>query len=443
MTKGRLDAARLPQSYWAATAESAASTPSLKGQAVADVCIIGGGFTGLSAALHLSMAGVTTCLLEAAEPGWGASGRNGGQIIPGFKAERSELVQKLGEAAAERLFSWSGTFVDQTLDVIRRHKIECRASQPGWIQPAHSLDTLRSFRRRIEEWQSRDAPVESLGWAETAKLLGTAWYPGAVLDRRGGRLHPLSYSRGLARTAQQTGAAIHGNSPVRKVARENARWRIDTDQGHVTADKIIFCTNAYTNVGGELWPNLATSIVPILSYMVATAPIPQQLREGLLPGGHTAADLKRLTNHFRLEPDGRLLFGGRGSLTEGDDRINSAQVVARLREFFPQLKNIPLDFFWSGHVALTMDHLPHLHELAPGVWTAIGCNGRGVGMCTAMGKVLSDLLTVNDRAACPVPITDVKPIPFHGARLPAMQATVWWKGLRDRIDHSLVGSRSI
>jgi glycine/D-amino acid oxidase-like deaminating enzyme len=218
--------------------------------------------------------------------------------------------------------------------------------------------------------------------------------------------------------------------------RSGPRWRVKTALGAVVADQVIICTNAYSGMAGEFWPALAQSVVPVPSYMVATRSLSSNLLGSILPEGHTAADLKRLTNHFRIESDGRLLFGGRGSLVEGDDRTKSAHVVAKMIELFPQLANTELEYFWSGNVALTMDHVPHLHQLAPGVLAALGCNGRGVGMGTAMGKVLSDLATGRSYQDCPVPITPVRAIPFHRVRLPAMQATIWWKALRDRMDHN-------
>jgi glycine/D-amino acid oxidase-like deaminating enzyme len=177
-------------------------------------------------------------------------------------------------------------------------------------------------------------------------------------------------------------------------------------------------------------------VVPVPSYMVATAPLGDNLRRSILPEGHTAADLKRLTNHFRIEPDGRLLFGGRGGLSEGGAVADYAPVVAKLREFFPQLGHVGLDYFWSGRVALTLDHLPHLHELGPGLFAALGCNGRGVGMASAMGKTVADLLGGMVERDCPVPVTRLRPIPLHGLRLPAMQAAVRWKDLRDRMERA-------
>jgi glycine/D-amino acid oxidase-like deaminating enzyme len=423
----------LPDSYWAATAGSAAPTPPLAGDRRADICIVGGGYAGLSAALHLAEAGAAVILLEAAEPGWGASGRNGGQIIPGFKAERRELVRRLGEGPGGRLFDWSGCFVDFTLALIERHGIACQASRPGWIQPAHSAAILRDYERRAAEWQARGVAARILDAAESERLLGTGWYKGAYLDPRGGRLQPLSYARGLARAALKAGAKIHGDTLVRDVTRGPKGWRVAAEGGVVEADRVLLCTNAYSAMaGGDApWPGLARSVVPVPSYMVATAPLGENVRRTILPEGHTAADLKRLTNHFRLEPDGRLLFGGRGGLRDDGSESGFVPVIGKLREFFPQLGPIACDYYWSGRVALTLDHVPHLHEPAPGLHAALGCNGRGVGMATAMGKVAADRLLGRPLEECPVPVSPIRPIPFHGFRLPAMQVTVWWKALRD------------
>jgi glycine/D-amino acid oxidase-like deaminating enzyme len=428
----------LPPSYWAATAPDGPPAPPLEGARPADVCVVGGGYLGLSAALHLAEAGAAVALLEAAEPGWGASGRNGGQIIAGFKAERSELVRELGEARGDRLFRWSGGFPDFTLELIRRHRIECEASQPGWLQPAHSIGSLRAFEARAEARRALGAPVAMLAARETERLTGTGWYKGAYLDRRGGRLHPLRYARGLARAAIGAGAVLHGESMVERISREGARWRVAAARGAIEADRVLLCTNAYGALAGldRPWPDLARSVVPVPSYMVATVPLGDNIRRSILPEGHTSADLKRLTNHFRIEPDGRLLFGGRGGLSDGGAIDDYAPVVAKLREFFPQLGHVELDYFWSGRVALTLDHLPHLHELGPGLFAALGCNGRGVGMASAMGKAVADLLRGMSERDCPVPVTRLRPIPFHGLRLPAMRAAVLWKAMRDRLERA-------
>jgi glycine/D-amino acid oxidase-like deaminating enzyme len=296
---------------------------------------------------------------------------------------------------------------------------------------------LAAYRKRTTEWQSRGAPVDILDAAAAAELLGTSWYKGAYLDRRGGRLHPLSYARGLARAGLRQGAEIFGHTLVREVKRAGRGFHVKTENGVVASDQVLLCTNAYTDMSGSrrLWPGLATSVVPVLSYMIATEPLGDNLRWSILPSGHTAADLKRLTNHFRLEPDGRFLFGGRGGLSESGGPKSFEPLLIKLRECFPQLADARVDYQWAGKVALTLDHLPHLHELQPGLIAALGCNGRGVGMASNIGKVVADLMLGGEARDCPVPVTRLKPIPFHRLRLPAMQAAIWWKAHRDRAEH--------
>jgi glycine/D-amino acid oxidase-like deaminating enzyme len=391
----------------------------------------------LSTALHLSESGANVAVIDAAEPGWGASGRNGGQIIPGFKAERTILVRTLGAENGNRLFAWSGEFADFTLQLIRRRGIECQASRSGWIQPAHSYKSLEAYRVRVDEWGSLGAQVRVIDAKETERLLGTTWYKGAYIDPRGGRLHPLNYARGLAKAAQKNGARVYTLSPVKQLAPSAGGWLVKSDFGFIRTTQVVLCTNAYTalNGSGSLWPKLGRSIIPVPSYMIATEPLGDNVRGGILPEGQTAADLKRLTNHFRLEPDGRLLFGGRGGFGNSEDPRSYAPLISRLHQYFPQLGDVAIEYRWSGHVALTMDHVPHLHRPAKGVVIAIGCNGRGVGMATSAGKVVADLICGRRDEESPIPLTNIKPIPFHGFRRPAMEIAVWWKSVRDWIEH--------
>jgi glycine/D-amino acid oxidase-like deaminating enzyme len=418
-------------SYWMSNAEPGMAFMPLQGDASATACVVGGGYLGLSTALHLAEAGVDTVLLEAQEPGFGASGRNGGQIIKGFKSERSELVEKLGEVRGNRLFAWSARFVEDTIDLISRHGIECQASQPGWLQPAHSAKALAAYEKRAEERRKAGIPARILSRAEAADMLGTDWYFGAYYDESGGRLHPLSYARGLARAASAKGARIHAHSAVETVRREAGRWRVETAAGHVLADQVLICTNAYTDSGSPLIPNLGKSIVSVPSYMIATAPLSPNLRASILPGGQTAADLKKLTNHFRLERDGRFLFGGRGALPETDHPSSFREVKRMLAQIYPQLSDQPIEFRWSGRVAVTTDGSPHLHAPAPGLWAMLGCNGRGVGYCTSAGKVMSQLMQGMEIDESPIPVTRIKPIAFHSFHVTGSRVALWWKHRSD------------
>ncbi len=423
---------KMPNSYWAATATAAPKCPALDCEITADICIVGGGFLGLSAALNLAEKGRKVVLLEASQPGWGASGRNGGQIIPGVKAERSILVEQLGEEQGGRLFEWAGQAVEETLALINRYGINCNASQPGWLQPAHSDKILETNRQRVEEWNELGIKTRLLSKQETADRLGTNWYHGAYFDPRGGRLHPLSYAYGLARAAQNTGVRIFGNSKANKAIAAKNGWTVWTDFGAVKTEQMLVCTNAYTDSGTSLVPRLEKTIISLPSYMIATAPLSNEQRKTILPAGETAADLRELMNHFRLEQDGRFIIGGRGDLSETDQPQSFRHITAKLGEIFPQLANQPIDFRWSGRVAITIDGLPHIHNPARGLWTAIGCNGRGVGYCTLAGGLMGELMTGGDAIQSPIPVSTMKQIPFHRFHTIGARFVIFWKSWQDK-----------
>jgi glycine/D-amino acid oxidase-like deaminating enzyme len=420
------------RSLWSATAEEPAPpAPPLQGAAKADIAIVGGGFTGLSAALHLAEQGVDAMVLEAEEPGFGASGRNGGQVIPGLKYDPDELIQMFGPERGERLAEIVGGAADFAFGLIERHGISCAPVRQGWIQGVHAESKLDSAKRRAEQWARRGAPVRILSRAETAELTGTERYCGGLLDGRGGMIQPLSYARGLARAALERGARIHGRSPALSLTRGVKGWRVGTPEGAVLADRVLIATNGYT---GDLWPGLKRSLVPVNSFQVASRPLTDNLRSAILPGGQPVSDTRRLLRYFRLDPDGRLLMGGRGA-SSGDDRSSLYERLRRAaRWLFPQLNGLEWEFFWSGKVALTADHLPHIHEPAPGILAALGYNGRGVAMASRMGKLVADHLAGAPPEALGFPITRIRPLPFWSLRQPAVSALIGWYRLRDWLD---------
>jgi glycine/D-amino acid oxidase-like deaminating enzyme len=422
---------RMPKSLWAATAPPAPDTPKLEGEARTDAVIVGGGFTGLSAALHLAETGAKVILLEAAEPGWGASGRNGGQVIAGFKYDPGELAAKFGPVAGVRLAEFADGTADLVFGLIERYKISCTAARTGWIQAAHCAKARRTLENRAGHWQRLGAPVEVLDAKAVAAATGTEIYSGAMLDRRGGVLQPLAYARGLAKAAQAVGAQIHGESPARRIVPDGKSWRVESSQGAVIANQVLLCTNAYTDA---LWPGLARSVIPAFSYQIATVPLGDNLRAGILPKGEGVSDTRRLLRYFRLDPQGRLILGGRGRFKETEEPAFYRGIANELRGLFPRLETVDLEFHWSGQVALTLDHMPHLHELAPGVTAALGYNGRGVAMATAVGKLLAERVQGRPLADLPLPASPLKPVPFHGLRQPALAAAVTWKRALDRID---------
>lgn len=400
----------LANSLWAATAGPPPDCPPLDGTALAEVAIVGGGYTGLSAALHLAGRGVSVMLLEAESPGWGASGRNGGQVNPGLKEAPAEVERRLGTEAGARLAGFAGTAADLVFDLIATHGIDCAAHRPGWLRAAPNPHTLDALKAQAEDWQCRGARVEVLDRAETARLLGTTAYKGGLIDRRGGNLHPLNYALGLAHAAQAAGARLHGSSCVTAITPHGDGYRLTTANGALDAGRVLLCTNGYTDA---LWPGLAQSVVPVVSVQVATEPLPAGVAGTILPEGHSPSDLRRLLLYWRRAPDGRFVMGGRGAWREGGLLRTQAALRRAAGALYPALRGVRWDFAWGGQVAITADHLPHLHRLGAGVMAALGYNGRGVALATAMGAELAAWAAGTPARDLALPVTPLSPVPFH------------------------------
>ena len=418
------------RSLWTATAGPAPSTPPLDGEAAADVVVIGGGFTGLSTALHLAEAGVSVVVLEAESPGWGASGRNGGQVIPGLKHDPEELEALFGAEQAERLIAMVGGAADLVFQLIERHGIDCDARRQGWIQAAHDAAGLAAVERRAADWAGRGAPVEVLDRASVGELIGSERYVGGLVDRRGGALHPLNYALGLAAAAIRAGAVVCGQSRVTAIDRSGHGFLVRTASGVVRTGRIVIGTNAHAD--GLIEP-LRRSVVPVRSVQVATRPLSANLRRSILPEGQVVSDTRRLLLYFRLDAEGRFLMGGRGAFGERGVLARQADLRRVTVELFPQLGDIEWQHHWGGFVALTTDHLPHLHEIEPGIATATGYNGRGVAMATAMGKELARWASGTAARDLAFPVTGIEPVRFHALRKPAISALAAFYRLQDRL----------
>ena len=418
----------LAPSLWAATAPAPAPTPPLETSRTADVCVVGAGYAGLSTARHLAERGVSTVVLEAHEPGWGGSGRNGGQVIPGLKYDPDELVAKFPERG-EALAAFAGGTADAVFDLIDRHKMAVPHVRAGWIQGAHTPASVETVRRRAEQWAKRGAPAEFLDKAATERHLGTPQYDASWIDRRGGAVQPLSYARGLVRAALAAGAAIHGGSRAAALERHGGRWRVATDRGPaVTADKVVICTNGYT---GDLVPGLRRTVIAPNSFQIATTPLSDNLRRSILPEGQVSSDTRKLLLYFRLDHEGRFIMGGRGPFREPRGAADWAHLERVVGKMFPQLKGTPIAYRWCGRVALTRDFLPHLHEPEPGLVVDIGCMGRGVGLQTAMGMRIAEYAATGDRRALPFPIVPIRPLPLHRLHKAYVSAVIAWYRLTD------------
>ncbi|MBV8144073.1 MAG: FAD-binding oxidoreductase [Gammaproteobacteria bacterium] len=398
------------QSLWSVTAPPGPVCEPLSGTQRAQAVVIGAGYTGLSAALHLAEAGREVVVLEAAEIGERASGLNGGQVIPGVKPDPDVLERLLGPYAGGRLVATTGAGPDLVFELIARLGIECEAKRAGWIQPATSEAALVQLARRVEQWLRRGAAVSLLSRSEVLQLTGSALYRGGLLDRRGGTVQPLAYVRGLAQAVLRTGARIHTRTPALRLGRRNGSWSVETPQGSVSAPVVIIATNAYTDGISE---ELRRTLVAVPSFQVATAPVPVELRSTILPEGQAASDTWHLLRYFRLDASGRLILGSRGTFSQSPHLRDVHYHYQAVHELFPQLKGIPFEYHWGGLVAMTQDQLPHLHELGPGLLAGLGYNGRGVAMATVMGRVLARRALGAQVAELGFPVSPVLPVPFH------------------------------
>jgi glycine/D-amino acid oxidase-like deaminating enzyme len=429
--------APLAGSLWTATAADLPDCPPLRGRARADVAVVGAGYTGLSAAIHLAERGVGVVVLEAAHPGWGASGRNGGQVIPGLKEDPDTIEQLFGPEVGSRMVAFAGAAPDVVFDLIGRHGIDCDAERAGWIQPAHDDATRGTLERRVAQWAARGAPVELIDADATARLIGSPVYREAALDRRGGAVHPLKYALGLAAAASRLGVSIHGDSRVTAIERADGRLLLKTGAGEVSVEQALVCTNGYS---GPLHHGLRRSVVPVCSVQVATEPLSGNVRATIFPEHHVASDMRRLLVYYRLTREGRLVMGGRGAYGDNGIRRQMDRLRSLAAAMFPQVGRVEWPFHWGGFVAMTADHFPHLNEIEPGITAALGYNGRGVAMASSMGRVLADRAAGSGEDRLAFPMTPLRPIPFHGLRWPAVAAFVGWNGLRDRIDARRAGA---
>ena len=386
---------RLPTSgsLWAATAPPPPATTPLEGEARAEVAIVGAGYTGLSAALHLAEAGIRTTLLETAEIGFGASGRNNGQVIPTLsRIDPDDIVAAIpaalgGADKGESLLALIRDSASLVFDLIQRHGIACEAVQNGWIQPAHLPSRLALSERRAAQWARRGAPVRLLDRAEMEALTGTGHWHGGWENRSGGHLNPLAFARGLAAAAIAAGARIHTQSPVASIERgPTGGWRLATPSGTLDAARVILATQAYTD---DLWCGLKRSIIPVRSYQLATAPLPPDIRRTILPHDHALSDTRGDLHFFRFDRAGRLVTGGNLILPWVWRARLAARIADRVRHVFPQLPDPRFEHAWWGYFATTPDRLPHVYELAPGVLTWLGCNGRGLALSVALGRELA------------------------------------------------------
>lgn len=354
-----------------------------------DVAIVGGGYTGLAAARTLARRGTDVTLLERHTIGWGASSRNGGFVLPGFKPDVEGLARTLGLAEARRLFELSLQAVGALEALVADEGIECGYARCGTVvlaaRPGH-LAALERSRQFLQDQLGHETTL--LGPSELRLEIGSARYHGGLLDPLAGSVQPAALVQGLAEAAERAGARLCEGTEVRSIERLRQGFGVVTAQGTIAAREVLVATNGYT---GAAMPALRRRVVPVGSYLIATAPLDPALAQRLVPRRRVLSDTKNLLYYFRLSPDGRMVFGGRAAFTP-TPVARSAEILARgMVEVFPELAGVAVEYAWGGQVAFALDQMPHAGRL-DGVHYALGYGGHGVALATWLGARMGDAL---------------------------------------------------
>ena len=421
-------------SLYAATADPTLAFPPLDGRAKTHVAIIGGGYTGLSAALHLAEAGIDVALIEAKRIGWGASGRNGGQLHSGQRRDQDWLEHRLGVDDAHRLWDLAEEAKALVKGLIARHQIACEW-RAGLIETTHKRRLVPHEMAYVEKLKHDYgyAAVEWIGRDALAAAIGTDAYFGGRRDAGAGHLHPLKFAQGLARAAAKAGARIHEETAATAVtgsARSGFRIACGA-HGEVAAEIVIIAGDAYLD---GIDADIEARLMTIDNYILATEPIGAGKPGGVIPGGEAVSDTRFVVYYFRPSLDGRLLFGGGETYSRREPADVAGFVRRHLAKLYPQLVGVRIDNAWGGAVAITLSRLPLIRRLRPGVYVAGGYSGQGVALAPFAGKVIADAVRGDpsrlDRfAALPAP-------PFPGGtrlRRAALVAGMLWYALRDRL----------
>jgi glycine/D-amino acid oxidase-like deaminating enzyme len=420
----------LPPSLWTATAGPLATYAPLNGDTATDIAILGGGYSGLHAALALAERGRDCLVLEARQPGWGASGRNGGQVIPGVHPAPRTLKRRYGDDRAERWLRESARSADILFEAIAAHNLECDAQESGYLVLAHTDSALQRLAARAEAMRPYGEASRMLSAGETAELSGTSAYIGARLIARGGHLHPVKLAAELARAASHLGARIHGESAATNIEHSDGSWRIETARGTVTAGGLIVATNAYTNT---LFPDIDRSLVRVCSLQAATAPLGGRAKE-VLPGGQAASDTRRLLHYFRLSPDGCLVMGSRGPFTTDIAMADTGRLRRGVAKIFPQLADEPFQMCWAGWVGMTLSDHPSLARIGPRGCALYGYNASGVAISAVLGRAAARLAEGAQDGDIAVPVEPIKPMPLHRFSRIGARAAIAAFGLLDRLN---------
>jgi len=395
---------------WEISAPPPPPTSVLEGDMDVDVAIIGAGFTGLSAALHLAEAKISVAVVEAVEIGFGGSGRNVGLVNAGMWIMPNLIVETLGPEFGQRLLDLLGNAPGVVFEIVEKHNIACEIERNGTLHCAVGKSGLEELAERERQWLARGAPVQLLNAQRTTEMTGTGAYAGSLLDNRAGTLQPLAYARGLASAAIAAGALIFTSTPVATVRDEGKAWRLQSPKGSVRAHSVIVATNAYDS---SPWPQIRSELTRLPYFNFATEPLSDTIRETILPGKQGAWDTNTILSSFRLDQMGRLIFGSVGAIRGLGASIHRDWARRALAKLFPHLKDVVFQAEWYGMIGMTENNLPRLHRLARDTWSISGYNGRGIAPGTVFGRCLARLVAgLENEKSLPLPVSAVQPSSF-------------------------------
>ena len=422
------------RSLWTATAVPARAFAPLAGEVQADVAIVGGGYTGLSAALHLAESGLAPVILEANSFGWGASGRNGGVVSAKFRLSFAEAASRHGMDVARRMYAIAHESVDLLEALVDRHAIAAADyRRVGQVKGAHTAASLAAAVADMAWMRSAmgDAGVEELSRGEVAAETGSDGFVGGIRTPHAGVIHPLNYLRGLVAAADAANIRMHEATAAQRVRRDGSGVVVEVPGGVVRARQVILATNGYSDRTPASAP-LRRKIIPFRSAMIATAPLSGNLAGAVMPTRRAYVETRRMMRWFRMV-DGRVVFGGRGAFGKAESDAAFRALRTAMVRTFPALADVPVEHRWSGLVAMTLDGLPHIGRVDDRTSFAAGYNGAGVAMSTLLGKYLADLVRGDTRDVALLDASCFRTVPFHPLREAGIRLVAGWYQLMDSI----------
>ena len=423
-----------PDSLWFASAEPLENLSALETGITTDVLVIGAGYTGLSAALHLNEKGKEVVVVDRSQPGWGCSGRNGGQINPGWKTSLAQLRQLYPGESFNRFIDTIDQSARLVFDLIDKYQINCEADPVGCIIATKGAKGVQYLNDWARFWQTYGAPVELLNAQASAEAIGHSQYDSCLLDHRGGTLQPLSYARGLARACLDQGVKIFGNTAALAVDKDGTGWTVRTPGGAIKCNRLIMATNAYTD---HLWPGLAQTIIPVASMLTATKPLSAKIASRMIPDRYAVAEYSGVPPYYRIDSLNRMIFGWRGTLSGAIGSLDTQHLRARAIKLFPQLESAQWEYDWAGYVGITSHQRPMLLTLGENAYAGLGYNGRGITMATMMGKQLAQVICGEKTG---LPVEQSRPVPFHRFYRLGVLARIVTGHVRDRFVRRVIAS---